>query len=63
MTTIDKADKVLQMIVNVEMAILSLKSDLITGSMFFNKEEIEKRIEWRVKIKKRLFSYYKYVLK
>jgi len=49
MTTTEKADKVLQMIVHVEMAILSLKSDLINGSMFFSKEEIEQRIEWRIK--------------
>ncbi|MCL1658086.1 hypothetical protein M2T79_15895 [Elizabethkingia miricola] len=63
MTTTEKADKVLQMIVHVEMTILSLKSDLINGSMFFSKEEIEQRIEWRIKKKQRLFGYYKYVLR
>ncbi|OPC76203.1 hypothetical protein BAZ12_19530 [Elizabethkingia miricola] len=63
MTTTDKADKVLEMIVNVELVILSLKSSLVTGSIFFTKEEIERKIEWRTKMKQRLFSYYKYVLR
>lgn len=63
MTTTDKADKVLEMIVQVELVILSLKSSLVTGSMFFTKEQIEQRIEWRIKMKQRLFGYYKYVLR
>lgn len=63
MTATDKADKVLEMIVQVELVILSLKSSLVTGSMFFTKEQIEQRIEWRIKMKQRLFGYYKYVLR
>ena len=51
------------MIVNVELVILSLKSSLVTGSIFFTKEEIERKIEWRTKMKQRLFGYYKYVLR
>ncbi|WP_454060108.1 hypothetical protein [Elizabethkingia ursingii] len=63
MTTTEKADRVLEMIVEVEMAIRSLKSSLVTGSKFFSKKELKERIEWRLKIKQRLFRYYKYVLR
>ena len=63
MTTTDKADKVLNMIVQVELSILSLKSDLIKGSKFFNKEELSMKIEKQYKLKTRLFGYYKYVLR
>lgn len=63
MTATEKADRVLEMIVEVEMAIRSLKSSLVTGSKFFSKKELKERIEWRFKIKQRLFRYYKYVLR
>ncbi|MCL1671757.1 hypothetical protein [Elizabethkingia ursingii] len=63
MIATEKADRVLEMIVEVEMAIQSLKSSLVTGSKFFSKKELKERIEWRLKIKQRLFRYYKYVLR